>query len=101
MMNNSRDFAHRPYRLGQNTAGRVSKKKVFKKTAARISISAKISGTPRKSHDKEIVSRLNISFLEKVLNAGALLEDKDFPIAKHILDWFCRKKVSKRMTLLF
>ncbi|MFO7905437.1 MAG: nucleoside monophosphate kinase [Pirellulaceae bacterium] len=45
-----------------------------------------------KSESDEVVSERDIEFLRGVLEHGALLEDRDFPIARRLLASFLRKR---------
>ncbi|NQT41610.1 MAG: nucleoside monophosphate kinase [Planctomycetes bacterium] len=48
----------------------------------------------------DVVSRADLDFLARVLHSGALLEDKDFPIAERILRSFLRRNDADRQTVV-
>ena len=78
----------------------IAERGIHGRSTAHFDFGENLRAAATRSTADALFSLEDITFLRHVLDTGALLDDKDFPIAERILKWFIRCSASAPNTLI-
>jgi adenylate kinase len=90
-----------PTGSGKTPLGQViAERGIHGRCTAHFDFGENLRAAAARSAEDALLSVEDISFLRHVLDTGALLDDKDFPIAERILKWFIGRSAAAPDTLI-